>query len=58
MEAVNILTLVRDDEGQDHLRRVVSRAIALVAIAAVTAAGTSVSAIFADVAAKLGGAAS
>ena len=51
-------TLRRNEEGQDLLEYALLVAlIALVAIGAVTAAGTSVSAIFTDIAGKLGGAA-
>jgi pilus assembly protein Flp/PilA len=49
-----VTSLVRQEEGQDLLEYALLVAlIALVAIGAVTAAGTSVSAIFQDVAGKL-----
>jgi pilus assembly protein Flp/PilA len=51
-----IRSIVRHDEGQDLLEYALLVAlIAVVAVAAVTAAGGSVSAIFNDIAAELGG---
>jgi pilus assembly protein Flp/PilA len=60
MQLVNFVkSVARNDEGQDLLEYALLVAlIALVAIAAVAAAGTSVSAIFTNIAGKLGGAAS
>jgi pilus assembly protein Flp/PilA len=49
-------TLRKNEEGQDLLEYALLVAlIALVAIGAVTAAGTSVSTIFSEIAGKLGG---
>jgi len=58
MEIVNRLrAFVRNDEGQDLLEYALLVAlIALVAVGAVTAAGTNVNAIFNSVATKLGAA--
>ena len=58
MEFVNrMLAFVRDEEAQDLLEYALLVAlIALVAVGAVTAAGTNVNAIFNSVATKLGAA--
>ena len=54
-----VKSFATNDEGQDLLEYALLVAlIALVAIAAVTAAGTSVSTIFNNIAGKLAGAAS
>jgi pilus assembly protein Flp/PilA len=55
MKVMNALrSFVRRDEGQDLLEyALLISLIALVAVGAVTAAGSKVSAIFTDIAAKL-----
>lgn len=54
MSLINLRTFVRDTEGQDLLEYALLVALlVIVAIAAVTAAGVHVDAMFTDIAAKV-----